>query len=714
MKRFYISLISVITVVSAWACGGNPFTENFCHWDNYYMFSVINRECFDTDHHNSSTDWDKYVGEKDVYSEYDLEHVDLSKFNQSKNKIIRTAIKRNDTETINYLKLIIEFSQNCNVLNDWDYPTKKELAHRKAILNRIKKNAKVYKGTRYRNQYAYLVMRCNMVLEAHQDNVLYWQTIASRLKSKNFKHEMKNIYAGALYNTGQKDKACDIFVEMGDMTSIKYCVRKDRNLKGIKEQYAQNPNRPTLIFLVQDFVNNTQESIDCNYDDELIEFAEAKTILKRESMAFVKFAERVLKEGKTKSPCLWQTARGMINYLYGNQTDALKQLEGAQNLAGTQRMRDNARACLALVRVKSAQPTQEFYDYMLGELKWLEKMSGKKKYGESDYESNYFTFTDPHYQDVINRIASQGLMARFREWNMPEAALATHFMVDSLCSYYDMSFSVNSAKDELDSIPSDQFSKFCSYVKSDNVSNLEQWINSHVSGDDFLNDYMGTKLIREGKFQEAIPYLEKVPLDYYSSQEISLFMNQRDYKKERWMKQQTKQAEPNNNWRATVSNNDKISFCRDIIGIDRQIANARGEHRLQLMYEKASMLFQASYYGDCWYISQYYTSIYKVPQSASILADKAITLLKEVEKSTTDNRLHLKSLYAQSYFYGRTDGYYYQEDWNDKGERYSFINTGGKHYQALRQLNNFINQNNLYSVSFISKCDVIKEFRKAL
>ena len=58
------------------------------------MFSVINRECFDTDHHNSCTDWDKYVGEKDVYSTYDLEHVDLSKFNQSKNKIIRTAIKR--------------------------------------------------------------------------------------------------------------------------------------------------------------------------------------------------------------------------------------------------------------------------------------------------------------------------------------------------------------------------------------------------------------------------------------------------------------------------------------------------------------------------------------------------------------------------------------------------------------------------------------------
>ena len=715
MKRFYISLISVITVVSAWACYGLPPT------DNYYMFSVIDRKYFNESPQSSGTDfWDKYIGgESGAYESYSLANVDLKEFNKSKNKIIRTAIKRKDTETINYLKLIIEYSQNNGGNDGWDYPTKQQLAQRKVTLNRIKKAALAYKGTRYKNRYAYLVMRCNMTQKAHKDNIRYWEKVASKLKDNLFKVEMKNMYAGALYNIGQKEKACDIFVEMGDLTSIKYCVRKQRNLEGIKKEYAQNPNLPTLNFLVQDFVNNTQESIDCNYDSEFNEELDTKTILKRESMNFIKFASKVLKEGKTKSPSMWEAARGFINYLYGNQEAAIKQLTNARTLAGTQRMKDNARACLALAKTHEAQPTNEFFDYLLGEFKWLQNKSGLNNkhegfgYGYCDYY-----YTDPHYQEVLHRIAVQELIPRFKEWNMPEAALATHCMVDSLdgSSHFDKWAWGGRSKDELDSIPSNELSKFYSYLKRKDVSNLEQWINSQVFDEATLNDLMGTKLIRENKCYEAIQYLEKVPLDYYSSQEISLFMNQRDYKKERWMKQQTKQAEPNDNWRARVNKNEKLKFCRDIININRQIDESEGEKKLQLMYQKASMLFQASFYGDCWYLSQYYTSAYSdnAPVSTAVLADKALSLLRKVKRTTNDNQLKLKSLYGLTYIYGRTDKYFFDGIWDGNGNRIEEIDTQCKHYHALTRLNNFVNHNNLNHVSFISKCDVIKEFRKAL
>lgn len=526
MKRFYLFFISAITVLSAWACYGSPPTHNF------YMFSLINRDVYNSgDESNISTDWDKYIGDKCTYSD-DLADVDLGKFNKSKNRIVQTAIKRKDTETINYLKLIIEYSQNNGERDSWDYPTKKQLAQRKVTLNRIKKAAMAYKGTRYKNQYAFLVMRCNMTLKNHQSNVNYWEKVASKLKSNNFKREMKNIYAGALYNLGQRDKACDIFVEMGDMTSIKYCVRKDRNLKGIKEQYAQNPNRPTLTFLVQDFVNNTQESIDDNYDSEEADILGTKVIRKQEAMDFAAFAKRVLDEGKTKSPAMWEAARGFINYLYENHDMAVKQLTHASQLAGTQRMKDNARACLALVKTHNAKPTNEFFDYLLGEFKWLQSKSGMSCMWSNGYSEHQYT--DRHYQEVLHRIAMQELVPRFKEWNMPEAALATHCMVDSLdgTSHFDKWFWGERSKDELDSIPSAELSKFYSYVKRKDVSSLEQWINSQVFDEATLNDLMGTKLIRENKCYEAIQYLEKVPLDYYSAQaEISLYMNQRDYKK---------------------------------------------------------------------------------------------------------------------------------------------------------------------------------------
>ena len=194
MKRFYISLISVITVVSAWACFGPPPT------DNYYMFSVIDRKYFDESQQSSGTDfWNKYIGdESGAYESTSLANVDLKEFNKSKNKIIRTAIKRKDKETINYLKLIIEYSQNNGSNDRWEYPTKQQLAQRKVTLNRIKKAAMAYKGTRYKNRYAYLVMRCNMTQKTHKDNVYYWEKVASKLKDNLFKVEMKNMYAGAL------------------------------------------------------------------------------------------------------------------------------------------------------------------------------------------------------------------------------------------------------------------------------------------------------------------------------------------------------------------------------------------------------------------------------------------------------------------------------------------------------------------------------------
>lgn len=715
MKRFYISLISVITVVSAWACFGPPPT------DNYYMFSVIDRKYFDESQELSGTDfWNKYIGDKSgAYESTSLANVDLKEFNKSKNKIIRTAIKRKDKETINYLKLIIEYSQNNGSNDRWEYPTKQQLAQRKVTLNRIKKAAMAYKGTRYKNRYAYLVMRCNMTQKTHKDNVYYWKKVASKLKDNLFKVEMKNIYAGALYNIGQKEKACEIFVEMGDMTSIKYCVRKQRNLEGIKKEYAHNPNLPTLNFLVQDFVNNTQESIDCNYDSEFNEDFDTKTILKQESMNFIKFASQVLKEGKTKSPSMWEAARGFINYLYGNQEDAIEQLTHAQTLAGTQRMKDNARACLALVKTHEAQPTNEFFDYLLGEFKWLKKKSGlnykPEEFGFGYYDYNY---TDPHYQEVLHRIAMQELIPRFKEWNMPEAALATHCMVDSLdgSTHFDKWAWGGRSKDELDSIPSTEFSKFYSYIKRKDVSSLERWINRFIFDEATLNDLMGTKLIREYKCHEAIKYLKKVPLDYYSAQEeISLYMNQRDYNKERWMKRQNTRVKTDE-WRAKVSKNEKLKFCHDIININKQIDEAEGEKKLQLMYQKASMLFQASFYGDCWYLSQYYTSVYSdsAPESTAILSDKATSLLRKVKRTTNDNQLKLKSLYGLTYIYGKTDKFYFNEIWDDDGNKKEEIDTQCKHYHALTRLNNFVNHNNLNHVSFISKCDVLKRFREIL
>ena len=377
-----------LATMQAWACGG---------WvrPNYYMFSVFNRDMMeDTYQQEANKFWASYVGD-DFYDSMlsDFGNVTPQEFDKSENALITTAKKKNDTEMLSYLRLLNKYLNNNGAGdNEWNYPTKEQLANRKAVIKQVLTQALAYKGSKLKNQYALLVMRCNMTLKDNQGNINYWTTTASKLKDSLYKNWMKDIYAGALYNTGNKDKACEIYAELGDMTSIKYCVRKKRNLKGIKEEYAANPNSPTLIFLVQDFVNNTQETLDNNSDPSIMQYVEATGIYQNDIDGFIDFAGQVLKEGKTKSPAMWEAARGFVNYMNGNQGDAIKQLTNAQNLDGTQRMRDNARACLMLASIKSAKPDDKYFDYLTAEYKWLDQVAGVT---EDDKSGN-----DPHYHNV--------------------------------------------------------------------------------------------------------------------------------------------------------------------------------------------------------------------------------------------------------------------------------------------------------------------------
>ena len=216
-KYFVLSLIVMATALQSWACGG---------WvrPNYYMFSVFNRDLME----NSFTDgvekyWVDYTGSDDAKWACEmLGTVKPQEFDKSTNAIIKTARDRKDTHTLNYLRLLVKYLNNDgSQFNRWNYPTKAQLAQQKAAVAQVKTKALAYRGSKYRSQYALLVMRCNMTAGNHQANITYWKNTASKLQESVYKSWMKDIYAGALYNTGKKNEACKIFAELGDMTSIK-------------------------------------------------------------------------------------------------------------------------------------------------------------------------------------------------------------------------------------------------------------------------------------------------------------------------------------------------------------------------------------------------------------------------------------------------------------------------------------------------------------
>ena len=693
MKKFIALSLLAFASLQALACGG---------WvrPNYYMFSVFNRDLMENSYQQEANKfWESYVGDSFYgYMVEDFGNVDPKEFDKSENALIKAAKKKGDTEMITYMRLLNKYLYNNGARDtEWNYPTKAQLANRKTVISQVKSQAMAYRGSKLKNQYALLVMRCNMTQKNHQANINYWNNTASKLKDSPYKNWMKDIYAGALYNSGQKDKACEIYAELGDMTSIKYCMRKKRNLQGIKEEYATNPNSPTLIFLVQDFVNNTQETLDNNSDPELMKYVEATGIYQNDIDGFIDFAGKVLKEGKTKSPAMWEAARGFVNYMNNNQDDAIKQLTNAQNLAGTQRMRDNARACLMLASIKSARPDDKYFDYITGEYKWLDQVAGVT---ETDKYGN-----DPHYHDVYERVTYDNLVPQLFKWGMPNAATAVLGMADEHCNQGEYA-------NVIEHFSSNEYEEFYSYLKNGEKFSLEKMAVSKINLPEVaFNDEMGTKLLREGEFQAAIPYLEKVPLSYVQEQGIADYMARKDYNKEIWLKRQFISPWKEFETEAKLTENAKLTYCRDMLTLDKEIANATGEARNQLLFKKANLLYQASYKGDCWYLTHYAQSANDEQQKNEYdFVESARTLLREIEKNTTDINTQLKSIFAQTFIVGENSEYCVQKKFDYSTSTFEntlFFDT--PHYRAMTLLDKFYQDNNLQA-DYMSKCDIYKRF----
>ncbi len=711
MKKFLILSIVLLSGLSALACGPSPTP-------NYYMFSVYNRNQMDDIFATRMTQyWTNYTdGKADKWDMMGLFHVDTREMKESTNCIVQTALAKNDQETLDYLQLLIKYMQACDAFdeNRWNYPTAEEKAAALRDMQYINNRARSYEGARYRSQYGLLMMRTYMMMNKPTSVMQTWETMGKTLPESVYKDKMKNIYAWGLLKSGKRQEACEIYAEQGDMTSIKWCVRDKRNLKGIKEEYAANPNSPTLVFLVQDFVNNAQETADAG-SPEVMQYVEATSIYENEIKQFIAFAADVVKQGKTKSPAMWQAASGFLNYMIGNQSAALKQLTEAQKMKGTQRMKDNARACYLLVATKDAKPEKKYFDFLKKELQWLgEKDKEELTPGEDGSNS--------HYAEVIDRVTRSALIPQFEAWNRPELVVNLKALL-SLYPHRDyMANSLNIFGEEwymIDDLTAQETIDYRNYLNSTPGNDFERWLMTFVDkkvNNNVLNDLIGTKYLREGNFDAALPYLQQVPASYISTLGLSRYMARRDYHKERWMGRQIVDYE-STYWSGEdygpkeVKTNQRLQFCQDVIDLKRQLANARNnEEKAKIEYNLASILYQASYKGDCWYLTRYAQSAYDSIdyKNEADLIGQSITLLNNCKQHTSDFRLKEKALYALAFVPHGDEifTYTYDEDYN----AIPHLNRGSKAFNAMNELWEFYYANRNKVSKFVSNCDALIVF----
>ena len=214
---------------------------------NSYMFSVFRREAMSSPFREDMNDWWKRYGGQP-------ESTDYSYYQYNRERLDSIARRHGDRQMLSYMRLLdayLDVSDKIS-MDSWDYPTKEELASRDSTLRALLDACEDYKGGRMDEQYALMTMRANMMLGRDKANMLYWTATASKQPDGVWREMCRNIYARALLNSGLRRQACDIYAEQGDMQSIKWCMRKYRNMAGIRKVYSENPDSPTLLYLVQD------------------------------------------------------------------------------------------------------------------------------------------------------------------------------------------------------------------------------------------------------------------------------------------------------------------------------------------------------------------------------------------------------------------------------------------------------------------------------
>ena len=95
------------------------------------------------------------------------------------------------------------------------------------------------------------------------------------------------------------------------------------------------------------------------------------------------------------------------------QEEAINELKAALNMAGTNRMKANARAIYAVSSVSVNKIDNDYFNWIAQEMEWLRTESKK----ETDGRYN-------HCDDVLDRLVFNNLVPVLRQKGMDDLALA--------------------------------------------------------------------------------------------------------------------------------------------------------------------------------------------------------------------------------------------------------------------------------------------------
>ena len=610
----------------AMACGGDYWGPDMCnHFSLVQPLDPAQTGVSDVD--ESVEFWYSYLGgtvSKDALKEAikNAMPADYQDPANSENALVAALYKKGDNNAIDYLRVNNKLYKLNTWMNSWDYERPTDDQYIK-VINEI---AALQTTDKLAERIVYLRMRALYCAKRYDEVETNWNNYASKWKESPLKRRARGYMGGVYYQRGQYAEAIEIFDANGDQRSINKCVSRLLDPDKLEAYYQQNKNSRAIGYVIQDYANYIFHAMTNGGDG-----GDIWPQVRRDYDKMLAFAERVVKEKKVKDLAMWQDFVGFLYYSAHNDDKAYEAFCKVHKMKPTVKEKEFARYFKFLASFNAANRPDNFTDYLLAETENLLLMQNKQLTNEisTDDHLNVYEICDfdlptrlyKYCNSLGNEQAKMLVMSIFQD---------VFTLDDDWCLFY------NELIDHVWS--ADKVIEF--YNKLQNPPAGDKLVAglTKLSPADLtpaVQELIGTKLMREGKFDKAIPYLKDVPESLLKSQGIAPYLNLRTVSKRDFERDDYDEMDSDN---IKEYRNVKLEFCQLMEGMTQQLLTSKGDKLADVAYEMANLCFQASPAGDLWALSEYSWSSADIHYNN--LNQMAIDLLHLAIRNTNDfNRL---------------------------------------------------------------------------
>lgn len=581
MKYRSFFLTASLCVAALWPSQACIDYEDPSHFNLFYC--APDMPDIDAKRLNESVQfWSKYLG---VPADQDFANAveNLYEFqfeeDEDENIFISTLRKQGKTDALQLVKLNFELKQLTGSASDWYY-RKATPAEYNALLTRI--DALRLTGDLSRRK-TFLKMRCLFALKDYDACMRLWDMFVSKWEDSPLKQRAYGYVAGIYFRKGQFEKAMQIYFEQGDAGSIRMCVNRILQNSTIEQEYEKDANAPILAHFLEDYANYFYHST----FDEFWKSDEKEnpiwSAVNRQREKMLKLAERVIQEGKTNDPQMWQAFIGFVQLAKGEDNQAYQSLSKAEQMKKGV-MADRIGIYKLAAALKMEQKPAGFDDYVGRTLAY---------YFDAQYNDSYSQAT----RNIIYSAFSYEISNRFNAYM--EANKPAHMQLLGK-----LAFATPRRIFEFDyeGYKSEDIHQVLTLVKDGTSDVLTQMLLKQCGiTEDACNEYIGTLLMREGKFQEAEPYLANVGQSYIWDLSIEPYLFMRELPERIFTRKNKAEYYDLKH----VNGNPKLKFCRQLIDLQQQVQAGKKDEKARAAIQLANLLFQGSPAGDLWAMSEY-------------------------------------------------------------------------------------------------------------